>query len=184
MARPISIVTESATTVFLTLGSNIEPRANVERALERLARELSVEAVSGVWESEPHGAPGTPRFLNAAVRVTTELSPTSLKRLLRRIEADLGRRRAGDPNAPRTIDLDLALFGTLVVDDPQAGLRIPDPDIRQRAYLALPLAEVGPEVSHPETGELLADIATRLAEAPGAPCRVASGRGSARAAGP
>ena len=180
----ISIVTEpTPTTALIALGSNIEPRANLERALERLAGELDIEAVSGLWESEAHGAPGTPRFLNAAVRITCELPPVSLKRLLRRIEADLGRRRGGGRNAPRAIDLDLALFGALVIDDPVAGLRLPDPEIRRRAYLALPLAEVGPELPHPETGELLADIAARLAEAPEPPRRIAPGFGSAPVSG-
>lgn len=163
------------TTVLIAMGSNIEPRANIEHALKRLSRELEVEAVSGVWESEPHGAPGTPRFLNAAVRIVSDLTPTALKRVLRRIEADLGRRREGDRNAPRTIDLDLVLFGDLVIDDPVAGLRIPDPDIDRRAYLALPLAEVGAELLHPVTGELLAEIAERLADGPDPPNRLGPG---------
>ena len=170
-------------TVFITLGSNIEPAANLARALDHLTRELQVEAVSGVWESEPYGAPGTPRFCNAAVRITSALPPAGLKRLLRRIEGDLGRRRDGRRNAPRTIDLDIALVGDLVIDDPRAGLRIPDPDIRERAYLALPLAEVGPEVPHPETGEPLADIAARLDGGPDRPRRIASRLGSGSAAG-
>ena len=138
------------TTVFIVLGSNIEPRANLERARARLARRLNVRAVSGIWESEPYGAPGTPPFLNAAVRIVTRLSLASLKRLLRRIEADLGRRRSGDRN----------------------------PEIDKRAYLALPLAEIGPEVVHPETGESLAAIAARLAGEPEPPRRIASRLGS------
>jgi 2-amino-4-hydroxy-6-hydroxymethyldihydropteridine diphosphokinase len=183
-AETISIVAERApTAVFVILGSNIEPQANLVRALEHLQRELEIEAVSGVWESEPYGAPGTPRFLNAAVRIVSVLPPAALKRLLRRIETDLGRRREGDRNAPRTIDLDLVLFGSLVVDDPATGLRIPDPEISSRAYLALPLAEVGPEVCHPESGELLADIAARLAEAPAPPRRISLELGSGPVAG-
>ena len=161
------------TTAFIALGSNIEPRSNMRRALARLANELDVEAVSGLWESEPHGAPGTPRFLNAAVRVRSKRAPASLKRLLRRIESDLGRRRSGDRNAPRTIDLDLVLFGGQVIDDPVAGLRIPDPEIDRRAYLALPLAEVGPDTAHPLTGERLVDIARRLSSEPDPPQRLA-----------
>ncbi len=162
------------TTVFITLGSNIEPRANLERAISRLRRELDLEAVSGVWESEPYGAPGTPRFLNAAVRFRTALAPAALKRLLRRIEADLGRRRQGDRDAPRTIDLDIALFGSRVIDDPAAGLRIPDPEILDRAYLALPLAEVGPDVCHPVTGERLAEVAAGLVGGEDPPRRIAA----------
>jgi 2-amino-4-hydroxy-6-hydroxymethyldihydropteridine diphosphokinase len=167
------------TTVFVTLGSNIEPHDNIHRAFGELSREFDVEAVSGVWESAPHGAPGTPRFLNAAVRITCDLSPRSFKARLRRIETRLGRRRGGDRNAPRTIDLDMALFGNLVIDDPAGGLRIPDPEVLTRAYLALPLAEVGPRVPHPETGEPLAEIATRLASGPEAPRAVPLRPGSA-----
>ena len=171
----------AATTVFVTLGSNIEPRANLERAVSRLRRELDLEAVSGIWQSEPHGAPGTPRFLNAAVRLRTSLTPAALRRLLRRIEADLGRRRDGGRNAPRTIDLDIALFGSLVVDDAAAGLRIPDPEILERAYLALPLAEVGAEQRHPVTGDRLAEIAARLDGGDDPPHRIGARLGSAGA---
>lgn len=170
-------------TVLLTLGSNIEPAVHIGRAVDRLRREMQVDAVSSVWESDAYGAPSTPRFHNAAVRLVTRLSPEALKRQLRRIEADLGRRRTGDRNAPRTIDLDIALFGSLVIDDPSIGLRIPDPEIRQRAYLALPLAEVAPEVLHPVTGEKLADIAAALATDPDPPRRVVSRPGSASGAG-
>ena len=166
-------MTDSApTTVFLTLGSNIEPRRNLVRAVGRLAEELEVEAVSGVWESEPWGAPGTPRFLNAAVRLACGLRPRALKRLLRGIEKELGRHRGVDRNAPRTIDLDIALYGELVIDDRRAGLEIPDPEVPLRPYLALPLAEVGPEVVHPLTGERLADIAGRLAGGAQPPLRL------------
>lgn len=167
------------TIVLLVLGSNIEPRRNLQRAVARLAGELEVQAVSGVWESEPYGAPGTPAFLNAAVRLRCALGPRSLKRLLRRIEAELGRRRTSDRNAPRTIDLDIALYGARVIDDRQAGLRVPDPEIRRRAYLALPLAEVGAEVVLPESGERLADVAALLAGGPEPPRRLDLDLGSA-----
>ena len=165
------------TSVFVTLGSNIDPRANLRRAVERLREALEVEAVSEAWESEPWGAQGTPRFLNAAARISTGLRPAALRRLLRGIEAELGRRRQSDRNAPRTIDLDIALFGDLVLDDPATGLRIPDPEIGTRAYLALPLAEIGPQVPHPETGERLADIAARLRAGPDPPRRIELGLG-------
>ena len=166
--------------ILISLGSNIEPSVNLERAVARLSREdgMEVEAVSGVWESEPYGAPGTPRFLNAAVRVRCSLPLPSLKRLLRRMEADLGRVRSADRNAPRTIDMDIALAGDRVIDDPRAGLRIPDPEIRLRGYLALPLAEIAGDQRHPESGELLSEIAARLADEPDAPRRVAAVPGS------
>ncbi len=160
------------TTVLIVLGSNIEPRVNLPRACRRLGRLLAVAAVSGVYESEAHGAPGTPPFLNAAVRATTRLEPAELRRRLRRIEAELGRRRSTDRNAPRPIDLDIALYGRRIIDDSAAGLRIPDPEILERPYLARPLADVGGELMHPVTGESLAAIARRLAQLPGQPRRV------------
>lgn len=164
-----------AVTVFIAMGSNIEPRPNLARALARLRRLLDVEQVSSVYESAPYGAPGTPRFLNAAVRARTALAPGTLRARLRAIEAELGRRRGRDPNAPRPIDLDIALYGELVIDDPAAGLRIPDPEILERAYLALPLAEVGAELSDPRSGEPLGAIASRFAAAPGGPRRLPEG---------
>lgn len=170
-------------TVLIALGSNIEPRTNLPRALAELEREFEVEAVSGVWKSAPYGAPGTPPFHNAAVRLACRLSPSALKRRLRRIEAGLGRRRTADRNAPRPIDLDIALYADLVIDDPAAGLRIPDPDVLERAYLALPLAEAGPRVVHPESGEALTAIAARLAGGPEPPRRVARRLVSAAVAG-
>ena len=115
----------SPASILIALGSNIEPGANLERAVARLENEagVEVEAVSGIWESEAHGAPGTPRFLNAAVRLRCSLPLASLKRLLRRIEADLGRVRDADRNAPRTIDLDIAMAGDRVVEIGRASCR-------------------------------------------------------------
>ena len=108
--------------VYLSLGSNIDPAVNLPEAVARLAERLRVRAVSGVWASAAKGAPGAPPFLNAAVRVETDLLPRALKRdLLRPLEAAMGRVRSGDPNAPRQIDIDLSLYGDLVLEDPAAG---------------------------------------------------------------
>ncbi len=157
--------------VLVVLGSNIEPRANLPLAVTRLRGLLRVAAVSGAWQSEPHGAPGTPLFLNAAVRGRSELPPVELRRALRRIEVELGRVRTDDPNAPRTIDLDLVSYGDVELDDPETGLRLPDPDVGRRAYLALPLAEVAPDRRLPGSRETLAAAARRLVAADPAPPR-------------
>ncbi len=149
--------------VVIGLGSNLGPERHLPLALAGLGRDLEVERVSGVYASEPVGAPGTPRFLNAAVLVRTDRSPARLKaEVLRPLEAALGRRRTSDRNAPRTIDLDLLLYDELAIDDPESGLRLPDPELLTRAHLAIPAAEVWPEVTHPGTGEALASIAARL----------------------
>jgi 2-amino-4-hydroxy-6-hydroxymethyldihydropteridine diphosphokinase len=154
--------------VVIALGSNIEPRKNLPRALKALQQRLRVTAVSRVFETAPVGAVSVPAFLNAAVRSATHRSPAEIKwRVLRPIEAELGRVRTGDRNAPRTVDLDLVLYGGLVLRDPQEGLTLPDPDLLTRAHLALPAADVAGELRHPETGKTLAEIAAVFRDAPG-----------------
>ena len=149
--------------VLLALGSNIDPEPNLRSAVEALAACLEVEGVSRVYQSRAVGSPGAADFLNAAVSIATELSPAGLKlEILRPLERKMGRRRTVDRNAPRTIDLDIALFGDRVVENRQAGLLIPDPEIVSRAYLALPLADVAPELVHPIEGRTLGEIARQL----------------------
>lgn len=147
--------------VLLSLGSNIEPERNLVEALDALDTLLGVVAVSSFYEGEPVGAPDTPRFLNAAVAVSTDAAPESLKYdVIRPLEARLGRERSSDPNAPRTIDIDVAAVEGLVVPcgDPQ----LPDPDISKHAHLAVPLGEVAPDFLHPLEGVSLSTIAARF----------------------
>jgi 2-amino-4-hydroxy-6-hydroxymethyldihydropteridine diphosphokinase len=159
---------EGRVLAFIALGSNIEPGTNLARAVELLAQRLALRGVSRVYQSEAVGAPAAPPFLNAAALVETDLPPARLKReVLRGIEAELGRVRTADRNAPRTIDLDLVLYGDLVLDDPEAALVLPDPEIATRAYLALPLADLAPATRHPTRDEPLAAIAARLGGTPG-----------------
>lgn len=153
-----------ATTAYVCLGSNIRPAVHLPLAVERLAERVELVGCSRVYESEAKGAPDTPVFLNAAVSLTTTLSPLRLKmEVLRPLETALGRVRTDDPNEPRTIDLDLSLFGRLVVDDPTGGLVLPDPEILTCAHVALPLTDLAPSFVHPTTGEMLREIAVRLA---------------------
>lgn len=154
--------------VLITLGSNIDPRVNLPRAVALLGEAVIVRAVSPVYESAPVAADGSlnpaqSSFLNAAVLAETDLPPLPLKMdVLRGIEARLGRVRTADKFAPRPIDLDLALYGDWVVNDSAAGLILPDPDILTRAHVALPLADLAPDMVHPLTGQTLAAIAARL----------------------
>lgn len=145
------------------LGSNIAPAFHLVRALERLRESVSVLAVSRVFESDPVDAPGTPRFLNAAVLIETTRSPAGLKReILRPLEAELGRVRTEIKSAPRTIDLDLVLYEQAVIEDAERGLHLPDPDFEQHAYLALPVADVTPLWLHPTLKKTFAAIAEPL----------------------
>lgn len=133
-------------------------------------RELSgrffLLGISRIYETEPVGAPGSPRFLNAAALLRSRLPPRTLKlRHLRPLEARLGRERGDDPNAPRTIDIDLALHGDRVLELPEAGIELPDPAVLRHAHLALPLADLDPRFRHPTDGRTLGEIAEALAAA-------------------
>lgn len=151
----------AAEPILVALGSNIEPEANLVAAAAELAASVEVVAVSSVWESAPVGAPGTPPFLNAVVRVRTAMGPRTLKfGLLRPLERRLGRRRSRDRNAPRPIDLDLVLYGDRRCSAPD--LTLPDPDLTTRAHVAVPAAEVAPEASVPGSADPLAVVAAAL----------------------
>ncbi len=153
--------------VFIAMGSNIDPEANLRLAVAHLASRLGLLRVSRVYQTVAVKGSG-PKFLNAAVLAETGLDPAVVKfEILRPIEAQLGRQRGEDKNAPRTIDLDLALYGRKIIDDPQAGIRLPDPDILRWGFVAIPLADLDPVFVHPVSGETLAAIAERLASAGG-----------------
>jgi 2-amino-4-hydroxy-6-hydroxymethyldihydropteridine diphosphokinase len=99
---------------FIGVGSNLEPIERVRQGLELLHGEFGAIRVSPTYVTEPIGAPGTPDFLNLVVEVRTERSPIELVDWLRQIEDQCGRRRSGDPHAPRSLDLDLLLYDAVV----------------------------------------------------------------------
>jgi 2-amino-4-hydroxy-6-hydroxymethyldihydropteridine diphosphokinase len=148
---------------FISLGSNIEPERNLVEAVRRLATLCRLLALSPVYETLPVGTVEQPNFLNAAALVETLLSPIELKgQVLQVIEAELGRVRTADKNAPRTIDLDISLFNDQVLD--LGDRHVPDPEILRFPHIAQPLADLAPEYCHPETGQTLREIAQGLPE--------------------
>jgi 2-amino-4-hydroxy-6-hydroxymethyldihydropteridine diphosphokinase len=159
--------------VFITLGSNITPERHLPQAAARLAARFPTPHASRVYASVPLDAGGQPipgqgAFLNAALLVHTTLPPLRLKYdLLRAIEAALGRVRTADKFAARTIDLDIALYGDLILESTDPRLHLPDPDILTRAHVALPLADLAPDFVHPATGDTLATIAAPFRDQPG-----------------
>lgn len=163
--------TPRPTSVLITLGSNLEPEANLPRALRLLAERVRVARVSKVYETAPVNAAGEidpeqPPFLNAAVQIETEIEPVPLKyEVLRAIEAEMGRVRSEDKFAPRVIDLDIALYGDLLLqlDTGDMRLVLPDPDILERPHVALPLADLAPDLMHPTAGQTLSAIAGTFA---------------------
>ena len=140
---------------YVGVGANLEPaRANVERGIEAL-RELpqtEVIAQSSLYASAPVDAPG-PDYVNAVVALRTTLDAAPLLQVLHGIEARFGRERS-TRNAPRTLDLDLLLYGDLHSDDP--ALRLPHPRLHQRAFVLQPLLEIAPDLQVRALGALSA----------------------------
>ena len=146
---------------FIAVGSNINPAENVRRALIRLAQTAVVRGVSTVYLTEPVGCQDQASYYNCVIEVETDVGPQDFKcRVLLPIETSLGRTRTADRYAARTIDLDLILYGDLVVN--QTGLVLPDPDIVHRAFLAAPLCELAPDLVLPGSGRSVRDIAAEL----------------------
>jgi len=149
--------------VFIAMGSNIDAANNLQAATQLLAEQCVLLAVSPVYETLPVGTTDQPNFLNAAALIETPLATADLKRqVLLQIEDRLGRVRVADKNAPRTIDLDIALFNSDVLD--VDARHIPDPDILKYAHIAVPLADLAAQYRHPETGQTLREIAEHLSQ--------------------
>ena len=144
--------------VYLGLGSNLGDRcAEMARAIQALARLGHLCARSALYETEPEGGADQPMYLNAAVRLKTELSARALLHACLDIERAQGRvRPAGAAKAARTIDIDLLLYGAAVIAE--SGLRIPHPALLSRPFVRIPLADVAlPDLRHPLSGESLAE---------------------------
>jgi 2-amino-4-hydroxy-6-hydroxymethyldihydropteridine diphosphokinase len=147
---------------YIGLGSNLgEREASLQAALDRLEATHRVELLvtSSIRETEPVGYLDQPRFLNAAATVETSLSPRELLDRLLAIERELGRTREGPRYGPRTIDLDLLVYGDEVVQE--SGLRVPHPRLAERRFVLEPLVELDPELVVPGRGrvsDLLAEL--------------------------
>ena len=144
------------------LGANLgEREETLSRALELLAATAGIEvvAVSSFRETDPVGYLDQPRFLNGAAMLETSLSPRELLDALLAVERELGRTREGARFGPRTVDLDLLLYGDAQLDEP--GLTLPHPRLHERRFALEPLAELDPELVVPGRGrvtDLLAEL--------------------------
>ena len=151
------------TRAYVGLGSNLGDRErSLRSALAVLdAPDVRVLAVSRFRETDPVGYVDQPRFLNAAALVETELSATELLERLLAVERSLGRERTGPRYGPRTIDLDLLLYGGERIDQP--GLTVPHPRLAERRFALEPLAELDPELTLPD-GRRVRDLLTSAVE--------------------
>jgi len=148
--------------VFVGLGSNLGEREPMIRlALEALSRLPGTRLVkaSSLYDTEPVGEVDQPNFLNAVAQLDTELTARQLLWNLLLIEKRLGRVRT-QRWGPRTIDLDLLLHGSLVLDEPE--LTVPHPELTARSFVLVPLVELDPLLVHPVTGETLLHHLSRL----------------------
>lgn len=145
---------------YLGLGSNLGDRqANIQRGIGLLARVSASVTVSSLYETVPQGFDAQPAFLNAVCRIWTPLDPFALLAHIQQAEAAAGRRRAF-ANAPRTLDVDILLYGRLVLRAP--GLSIPHPRMAERAFVLVPLAELAPGLVHPVLKTTVRELLQRL----------------------
>jgi len=152
-------------TAYLSLGSNLGDReANLRRALELLASpEIRIRRVSSLYETEPQDLRHQPWFLNLAAEIETSLFPMQLLNRVQKIEKDMGRKRIVE-KGPRTIDIDIVLFGNFTIDTPR--LTTPHPRMQDRRFVLEPLAELAPDLRHPvirrSVREMLAGTAGQI----------------------
>lgn len=134
-------------TVYLSLGSNLGDReANLRTAIEKLREIGDPVAVSTFYETEPVDVGAQPWFLNCAVKLETEKMPRQLIASILALEQEMGRSRK-QKKAPRTIDIDILLFGSSIIGIP--SLTVPHAKMHERRFVLEPLAEIAPEVRHP-----------------------------------
>jgi 2-amino-4-hydroxy-6-hydroxymethyldihydropteridine diphosphokinase len=142
--------------VYLAFGSNLGDRErNIAGALGAVGVFARVEAVSALYETDPV-PPGQPPYLNAACRIRTELAPEDLLRHVKDVERELGR-RGGARWGPRPIDIDVLLYGNLVIED--ATFHIPHEGLVGRPFVLVPLADVGASAEHPVLAKRICEIA-------------------------
>ncbi|MFZ6026727.1 MAG: 2-amino-4-hydroxy-6-hydroxymethyldihydropteridine diphosphokinase [Chloroflexota bacterium] len=149
--------------VFLAMGSNLgDRRANLRAAAAALPPEVTVLEASPVYETEPWGYAEQPAFFNQVLKGETQLPPFALLMHLKQIETQLGRVptiRYG----PRCIDLDILFYGDQVVQSPE--LTIPHPRLAERAFVLVPLADLAPELRHPQSQKTVAAMLSEVGHA-------------------
>ena len=153
--------------ILVGMGSNLpfcgmEPPSVLQFALDAIARTVDVSAVSRLYRAPSWPDPSLPPYANAVAMVTTQKSPQALLAALRRIENAFSRRRT-DPNAPRTLDLDLLAYGEQIMQgDTKEALKLPHPGIAERDFVLAPICDIAPDWRHPLSGRRADDLLSGL----------------------
>ncbi len=139
-------------TIYLGLGSNVQPKRNLRMAMRELRRRYGDVDASRVYRSAAVGFDGDP-FLNLVVRIRSEETAAQISDEIERLHALSGRVRGGDKWVSRPLDIDLLLYDDQVINEP--GIRVPRSDVLEYSFVLRPLAELAPDLVHPQTGRTM-----------------------------
>ena len=148
-------MTGTAVDVFVSAGSNIDPQHHLRAACRRLAESFGSLSMSSVYRTKAVGFDGDD-FLNLVLSFSTELDIQTVIACLDEVEVSAGRAQSAESFAPRTLDLDLLLYGHRVLDD--STVRVPRADILQYAFVLAPIAELAPDLRHPVDGRTMREL--------------------------
>lgn len=145
------------TLVALSLGSNLDqPESQVRQALNRIEQVFTNFRASPLYLTQPVGGPNQPDFVNACAVIETSLEPLGLLTYFHKLEQEFGRVPAAERNQPRTLDIDLILYGNRVETD--ADLTIPHPRFHERRFVLEPLAQIAPQLVDPSSGKTIRQL--------------------------